>query len=401
MSDLSPLLSLTNHRELTTYMRIGIFSESYEPVVNGVTVSILTLTRELKKLGHEIFVFAPGVRGHIDVENPTVRFPSVTTWKAKDYPIAIPYLPRLTEKVRRLNLDLIHTHTPFMLGRLGLKMARKLDIPCVTTNHTQYIQYAHYFPIAPRSTTRKMIRGYLKWYYNQADSVVVPSRPIEDLLRSYGVDTPIHIIPTAIELNTSDQSDARSAIRSQYGIPADAKVLIYVGRLAREKNMDLLFRMFELVIRKHKDAYMLLVGEGPYESGCRELCTDLKLDERTIFAGPVPMDQVAKYYLSADLFTFPSVSDTQGLVLWEALQAGLPCVAVRAGGAPEMLVDGEDSLLTEDCPVDFSSKVDILLNDHEMMRRFSEQALINGSRFLPREMAARMIAVYDSVLRRV
>lgn len=379
-------------------MKIGIFSESYEPVVNGVTVSILTLTRELKKLGHEIFVFAPGIRGHVDVENPTVRFPSVTTWKARDYPIAIPYLPKLADRVRRLDLDIIHTHTPFMLGRLGLKMARRLDIPLVTTNHTQYIQYAHYFPIAPKSTTRKMIRSYLRWYYNSADSVVVPSRPIEEMLRSYGVETPISIIPTGIELNTVHGPEARPAIRAQHGIPDDAKVLLYVGRLAREKNMDLLFHSLKRIITKHKDAYMLVVGEGPYESECRRMCTELKLGRHAIFAGPVPMDQVAKYYISADLFTFPSFSDTQGLVLWEALQAGLPCVAVRAGGAPEMLVEGEDSLLAENEAEDFASKVDILLTDQEMRRRFSEKAVRNGSRFLPSEMASRMIEVYDSVL---
>ncbi len=380
-------------------MRIGIFSESYEPVVNGVTVSILNLTRELKKLGHEIYVFAPGVRGHVDEENPTVRFPSVTTWKAKDYPLAIPFLPRFTERVRRLDLDIVHTHTPFILGRLGLKTARKVGVPLVTTNHTQYIQYAHYFPFAPKSTTRKVIKRYLKWYYNQADSVVVPSRPIEEMLRSYGVETPIHIIPTGIALDTSCGPETRSVIRSRHGIPDDAQVLIYVGRLAKEKNMDLLFHSLKRIIRKHKDVYLLLVGDGPYESECRQMSADLKLDGRAVFAGPIPMDQVAKYYMAGDLFTFPSVSDTQGLVLWEALQAGLPCVAVRAGGAPEMLVDGEDSLLTKNSADDFAAKVDILLNDLDMRRRFSEKAVQNGARFHPREMAARMLEVYESVLR--
>ena len=380
-------------------MRIGIFSESYEPVVNGVTVSILNLTRALKELGHEIYVFAPRVRGHVDVENPTIRFPSITTSRARDYPLAIPFMPKLTERVRRLDLDIIHTHTPFMLGRLGLKMARRVGVPLVTTNHTQYIQYAHYVPLAPKSATRKVIRGYMKWYYNNADSVVVPSRPIEEMLRSYGVETPIHIIPTGIALNTSFGPEVRPIVRRRHGIPDDAKVLVYVGRLAKEKNLDLLFHSLKRIMRKRKDAYLLLVGDGPYESGCRELCRELKLDGRVVFAGPIPMDQVAKYYLSGDLFTFPSVSDTQGLVLWEALQAGLPCVAVRAGGAPEMLVDGEDSLLTRNSPDDFATKVDILLNDPDMRRRFSEQAVQNGARFHPREMATRMLEVYDSVLR--
>ena len=379
-------------------MRIGIFSESYDPVVNGVTVSILNLTRELRKLGHEIFVFAPGIRGHVDVENTTFRFPSVRTWKARDYPLAIPYLYRLTHKVKGLDLDVIHTHTPFMLGRLGLKMAKKLDIPLVSTNHTQYIQYAHYFPLAPRSATRRVIVKYMNWYYNRCDSIIVPSKPILEMLRSYGVQSPVSVIPTGIALDMAVSPEARPAVRRQHGIPADAKVLLYVGRLAREKNMDLLFTSFKRLTRKHKDAYMLLVGDGPYESECRDLCTELKLDGRVVFVGPVPIADVAKYYVAGDLFTFPSISDTQGLVLWEALQAGMPCVAVKAGGAPEMLVDGEDSLLAENCPEDFAAKVDILLTDHDMRRRFCEQAVKNGSRFHPREMAARVLEVYESVI---
>jgi glycosyltransferase involved in cell wall biosynthesis len=379
-------------------MRIGIFSESYEPVVNGVTVSILTLTRELKKLGHEIYVFAPGVRGHTEEENPTTRFPSVRTWKAKDYPIAIPYLPRLKQQVKRLNLDVIHTHTPFILGRLGLRLAKQLDIPFVSTNHTQYVHYAHYFPFAPKAATRRMIVKYMKWYYNQCDGIIVPSKPILTTLRSYGVESPIHVIPTGIALDTSVSDGARSAIRGRYGIPHDAKVLVYVGRLAREKNMDLLFESFNRLARGRKDAYLMLIGDGPYESGCRGLCRDRQLDGRVIFVGPVAIRDVAKYYLAGDVFTFPSVSDTQGLVLWEALQAGLPCVAVRAGGAPEMLVDGEDSLLAENSAQDFAAKVNLLLTDDAMRRRFSEKAMENGCRFHPSEMAARVEAVYESVL---
>jgi len=379
-------------------MKIGIFSESYEPVVNGVTVSILTLTREMRKLGHEFYVFAPGVSGHVDTENPTIRFPSVRTWKARDYPLAIPYLPKLTERVRHLNLDIIHTHTPFILGRLGLKLAKKLDIPLVSTNHTQYIHYAHYFPFAPKSATRRLIKNYMKWYYGQCDGIIVPSKPILEMLRSYGVETPIHVIPTGILLDTSAGPEARSAVRARYGIPLDAKVLVYVGRLAREKNMDLLLHSFKRLTRGHKNAYLMLVGDGPYESGCRDICRDLKLDGRAIFVGPVPIKDVARYYIAGDVFTFPSVSDTQGLVLWEALQAGLPCVAMKAGTAPEMLVDGEDSLLAENSAGDFAAKVDLLLTDDALRGRLSEKAVQNGSRFHPREMASRVLEVYESAI---
>lgn len=377
-------------------MKIGIFSESYDPVLNGVTVSILTLTTELKKLGHEIYVFAPGYRGHKDIESEVLRFPSVRTWAARDYPLAVPYLPRLVQRVRRLDLDIIHTQTPFMMGWLGLRLARRLGIPIISTNHTQYAEYAHYFPLAPVAATRAVIIGYLRRYYNRCDGVVVPSSPIAELLRDYGVRTPIHVIPTGNALDTSLDEEARARIRREHGIPADARVMLYVGRLAREKNLGLLLEAFDRLSRKHDDLYLFVVGGGPFETECREIASGLGCCKRVAFAGSVPREKVAKYYSAGDFFTFPSVTETQGLVIGEALGAGLPCVAVNAGGSPEMLVEGEDSLLAENDIEDFTAKIDRLLTDRELAQRFSVKAVENAARFSPHGMALRMLEVYTA-----
>lgn len=380
-------------------MRIGMFSESYEPVLNGVTVSMLTLTRELKKLGHEIVVFAPGFRGHQDVENRTVRFPSVRTWVAPDYPLAVPYIPGLFRKVRDLELDIIHTHTPFMLGVLGLKLARRLKIPIISTNHTQYTEYAHYITIAPRAFTRSVIIGHLRRYYNRCDAVVVPSGPIKNLLQGYGVQTPVNVIPTGIPHDTTRDHKARSAIRGQYGIPADARVLLYVGRLAREKNLCLLLDSFKRLAQKYPDLHLLIVGGGPFESECIHLASEMEAAGRVVFTGSIPREKVGKYYSAGDLFTFPSTTETQGLVICEALRAGIPCVAVNAGGSPEMVVDGEDGLLTKNDAEDFTAKIDSFLSDQDMMKRFSVKAVKNSERFSPHYMATSMLKVYESVLK--
>ena len=380
-------------------MKIGIFSESYEPVLNGVTVSILTLTRELKKLGHDIYVFAPNYPGHKDVENVTFRFPSVRTWFARDYPLAWPYMPGLTRKVKQLGLDVIHTHTPFMTGWAGLKLARRLGIPIVSTNHTQYVEYAHYVPLAPRATMRAIIIGHLRRYYNKCDGVVVPSSPTADLLRTYGVLKPIYVIPTGNTLDTCMDPQARSTIRQEYGIPADARALIYVGRLAREKNLGLLFNAFEKLAAGCEGLYLLVVGGGPFEAGCREIAARLAYSGRVKFTGYIPREKVAKYYSAGDIFAFPSMTETQGLVIGEALGAGLPCVAVNAGGAPEMVVDGADSFLAANDAEDFSSKIARFLTDRELYRRFSCKAVENAARFTPHGMAARMLEVYETVIR--
>ncbi len=379
-------------------MRIGIFSESYEPVMNGVSVSVATLIVELRKLGHEVYVFAPEYPGHKDEDSNVFRFPSVRTWLARDYPLAIPYLPHIANIVKRLKLDIIHTQTPFMLGWLGLKLGARFSIPVISTNHTQYVEYVHYFPYAPSTAAKSFLIGMMRRYYNQCGGVIVPSHPVSNMLTEYGVQTPIYVIPTGNALDTSRNDVARSAIRKKYGIPADARVLLYVGRLAQEKNLATLFTAFDRLSATHDNLYLLIVGGGPNESECRELVGKLPAADRIIFTGFIPREDLAEYYSSGDIFTFPSTTETQGLVLAEALRAGLPCVAVRAGGSPEMLVEGEDSLLSEDDSADFAGKIDVLLSNHALMEQFSIKAVENAARFSPQSMALRMLEAYGSVL---
>ena len=378
-------------------MKIGIFSESYEPVINGVTVSILALTMELKKLGHEVFVFAPGYPGHEDVENRTIRFPSIRTAFARDYPLAIPYMRGLEKKVKELDLDVIHTQTPFMLGWLGLRLGRRLGIPVVSTNHTLYTEYVHYFPLAPKAMSRAFIVRMLRRYYNQCDHVIAPSAPVEEMLRGYGVHVPITVIPTGLSIDTARDDAARKRIRKELGIPQDARVLLYVGRVAREKYLDLLLEAFDRLAEKYADTWLMIAGGGPYEAQCRENASRLKSSNRIVFTGAVPRDKVAKYYSAGDLFAYPSPTETQGIVVCEALGAGLPCVLVDGGGTPEMVVDGDDSLLTKIEVEDFAEKIDRLLSDPALMEAFSKRAVINAARFSPRSMAEKALEVYESV----
>lgn len=379
-------------------MRIGIFSESYEPVLNGVSVSIATLIGELKNLGHQVWVFAPRFKGHTDRENQVVRFPSFCTPMARDYPLAVPYLPGLTKRIRELELDIIHTHTPFMLGWLGLRLGKRLDIPIVSTNHTLYTEYAHYVPLAPRSATRLFITRMLRRYYQQCDAVIVPSKPVCKLLRSYGIDVPIQVIPTATSLDVTKDPVVRSQVRQEYGIPDNARVLLYVGRLAREKNLELLLNAFETLASKHPDIYLLIVGGGPYEPRCRSLANELRNADRIRFTGYVGREKVGRYYSAGDVFAFPSLTETQGLVVAEALCAGLPCVAVDAGGTPEMFTDGEDGMLARNDVNDFASKIDRFLSEPGLLEIFSVRAMENAQRFSPGEMANRVLQVYKSVL---
>jgi glycosyltransferase involved in cell wall biosynthesis len=378
-------------------LKIGIFSESYEPVTNGVSVSVTTLVDALRRLDHEVFVFAPEYHGYHDRESGVTRFPSVQTGIARDYPLAIPFLPNLAQHVKDLNLDVIHTQTPFMLGWLGQKLGERLNIPVISTNHTQYAEYVHYFPFAPRATTRSFVIGMMKRYYNQCDGVVVPTRATEEILREYGVETRIFIIPSGVSIDTSRDEKAREAVRSEFGIPSDARVLLYVGRLAMEKNLDLVFQAFDKLSGVYDDIRLMVVGGGPYEAECRKMASESRTADRITITGFKARESLREYYSAGDLFLFPSTTDTQGIALCEALQAGLPCIAVRAGGSPEVITEGEDGLLTQDDADDFTSRIDSLLGNHEMLLKFSANATRNAARFTPAAMANRMLSAYAKV----
>lgn len=379
-------------------MRICIFSESYEPLLNGVAVSVGVLVKQFRAMGHEVYVVASACPGYHDSDPNVFRVPAIRTWIDPGYPVPIPYFSRVLEKLRTLQLDIVHTQTPWMLGWLGLRVAERKGIPIVSTNHTQYTEYVHYFPLAPKATKQRFIVGLMRRYYNRCNGVIVPSAYVREKLRMFGVHAPMHVIPTGNELDVGKKAEERLLVRRQLGIPEEARVLIYVGRLAREKNLELLLKAFDSLANDAPDLYLLIVGSGPWEKQTRRFASSLDAASRVIFTGLVGREKVSAYYSAGDIFTFPSTTETQGLVLCEALGAGLPCVAVRAGGSPEMLVEWEDSLLSENDVNDFASKIRLLLTDSALYSRMSSNAVVNAARFSTAVMAQRVLQVYEAVL---
>jgi len=379
-------------------LRIAIFSESFEPVLNGVTTSIQTLRDALRDHGHEVLVFAPGFRGYRDDDPEVFRFPSFRPPTARDYPLALPWKRGLISLVRELKPDIIHTQTPFMLGWTGLRIGRRLGIPVVSTNHTQYAEYTHYFPFAPVSWSRAAVIAMLRRYYNACDLVVTPSQANKDILISYGVRPDIRVIPTANSLDIPRTPGVREEVRREWGVPADAIVLLFVGRLAREKNMTLLLDGLSRLSAEHDDLRLVVVGGGPYEEHLAREIENRDLSDRVVMTGSVPREMVGRVYCGGDLFVFPSTTDTQGLVLVEALAAGLPCIAVNAGGSPEMLRDGDDGFLCDNDAADFAAKVEALANSDDLRRTFSDRAIENSRRFGSQEMVRLMLAAYDAAL---
>lgn len=379
-------------------MRIAIFSESYEPIVNGVSVCVSTLRDELSKRGHEVFIFAPAFRGHTDAVGNVFRLPSVHTVFMRDYPIPIPYSPTIRRAFESLDLDVVHTQTPFLLGILGAKWARRCGIPLVSTNHTLYTEYAHYAPIRPMALTKAFLVRLMKWYYSGCDAVVAPSRPIEAILRSYGVRARVEIIKTGVVAAAPLSAAQRQEVRHGLGVLDDELLLLYVGRIAREKNLRMLLEAFRIALGVNPRLKLALVGGGPALAETRRRAEEIGVSGSTRFVGMLPRGQIDPLYAAADIFVFPSATETQGIAICEALSAGLPVVAVDAGGIPENIQHGVDGFLTADDPAEFADRICFLASRRDERERMSAQARVNARQFSIERMVSDFERFYNSVI---
>ena len=378
-------------------MRIAVFSESYEPIINGVSVCVTALMTEMARLGHEVFVFAPAHKGHTDTSSTVVRVPSVHTPLMPDYPFPLPWAPDAHRAFDGLGLDVVHTQTPFILGILGMRWAAKRGIPLVSTNHTMYTEYAHYAPIRPRAVTQYALTRLMSWYYNHCAAVVTPSLPIKSNLERIGVRTRIEVIKTGVRAVATIDAQTRRRVRTEMGVSDDERILLYVGRIAREKNLLTLLKTFRIVTDKNESVRLFLVGGGPALEEVRREARRLGLDGLARFCGPRPQAQLGPIFAAADVFFFPSTTETQGLAVCEAMSAGTPVVAADAGGIPENVRDGIDGFLCSDDPREFAERILRLIEDPVLRTSMGEAARSGAAAFSLETMARAFEDLYSSV----
>lgn len=379
-------------------MRVGVFLDSYRPYVSGVVRSVETFRAELAKKGVSFFIFAPWYPG-CKPEERVYRFFAVPAPTNRDFMLAVPVSLRLGRELKRLELDLIHVHSPFLLGSLGARWARRLKIPLVFTYHTLYEEYVHYFPLLQKQA-RAATRRYTVGFCNRCDLVLAPTGIIRDYLLRAGVRVPVAALPTGINLAAFRGGD-REGFRRRYGIAPDAPVLVYVGRLGKEKNIEFLLRTLRRIGERVRDVRLVLVGGGPARGELAALAEELGVGERVVFTGPVPPDRVKDCYAAGDLFVSASLTETQGLVIGEAKAAGLPAVAVGAQGVSEMVAEGVDGFLT---PLDeeiFADRVCRSLEDAELYRRLKVNALVKAEELSASLTADALLGHYRALAGRV
>lgn len=377
-------------------MRVALFTECYHPIINGVVVSVTTFAEQLSRQGHDVDIYTPAYAGYQDKEPNVHRLPSLPRLTAAMYPITLPYSATLMKDVwSQRPPDIVHAHHPFLTGREARRVARRLGRPLVFTYHTIIRAYAHYVPL-PQPWVQRLAVWVSREFSNSADCVIVPTQATADLLRSYGVTARVEVIPTGIDLELM-QSSPRRPMRARLGLPEAAPVICYSGRIAREKSLDTLLRAFRQVQGRTPEAHLLLVGGGPWEQECRAQAAALGVADRVRITGFLGRTEVFDCLAEADVFAFPSRTDTQGLVVLEAMAMGCPAVAVQSGAVADIVRNEVDGLLVEPTEEALAAGIDRLLGSPELCRRIAGQARRRAEDFSAGSMAVRLTHVYQSL----
>lgn len=381
-------------------MKILYISDVYFPRVNGVSTSIRTFVKQMQSLGHEVHLIAPEYAASTEDEAWIRRIPAHSIYfdpedKLMKWGAVMQKLPGL----RRENYDLIHIHTPFVAHYLGLRLARELKVPCVETYHTFFEDYLHhYLPWIPKLIARGMARAISKRQCNAVDAIVAPSAPMLIVLRAYGVKAAAEVIPTGLQEHSFKDADG-TAFRVKYDIPLARPMLMFVGRVAFEKNISFLLEMTKVLIKQHPDALLVVAGQGPAEKSLHKMAADLGLDNNIKFIGYLDRNtELNACYQAADIFVFSSKSETQGLVLLEAMAQGTPVVAIAELGTASILVEGKGALIAPDNIERFADKVHYLLKYPEDRYELGKAALKYATEnWTAKLQAERMLHFYHHV----
>jgi 1,2-diacylglycerol 3-alpha-glucosyltransferase len=346
-------------------MNILFISDVFFPRVNGVSTSINTFATELKALGHEVTLIAPSYGDEDIHQDWIVRVPSHKIYfDPEDRLMSFGKLKALLPWIRDKHFDLIHIHTPFTAHYVGIHFGKKLDIPVVETYHTFFEDYLHhYLPFIPQFISRKLARAISRRQCNAVDGIISPSKPMLDVIRQYGIEKPAEVVATGLDDSSFANVDG-DHFRLSHDIPLTQPMLLFVGRVAHEKNIEFLLHMHVKVIKKHPEALLVITGEGPAEESIRTAIAKLGIMNQVRMIGYLDRNhELIACYKAADIFVFASKSETQGLVLLEAMAQGTAVVALAELGTKSILIEGEGVLIAKDCADDFADKVSVLLSD--------------------------------------
>ena len=387
-------------------MRILMISDVYFPRINGVSTSIKTFKNELETLGHEVTLIVPAYTPEQNcdpVSDPSViRVPSRYLWlDPEDRAMRWGNIFALREQLTHKQYDILHIQTPFIAHYVGVSLAKKLNIPRVETYHTYFEEYLyHYIPFLPKSWMKYVARHYTKTQCNDLDAVIVPSTAMQEVLVNYGVATHTEVLPTGIELDKFRDGDGEK-FRKAYNIPVDRPTLVFIGRVAFEKNIDFLLNVVDQVRKSIPDVLLLIAGEGPALPHLKKLANTLHLNSNVLFLGYLDRNkELLDCYASGDAFVFASNTETQGLVLLEAMALGVPVVSTAVMGTKDILAPKKGALVCNETVNEFADNIIRLLKDPTLRATLSQEALDYVKTWSALSMAKKLLQFYEKVVQK-
>lgn len=383
-------------------MKVLITTDWYEPVINGVVTSVMNLSRKLRERGNEVKILTLSRTCHSYIEGDVIYAGSIGMGCI--YPQARVKIPTVAGDYMEMLLDwkpdIVHSQCEFSTFFLAKKIASELHIPIVHTYHTVYEDYTHYFS-PQKAWGRNIVQLMTRKLANAVETLIAPSDKIRKILEGYQVSCPVEVIPSGISLEkyqACKEEDWQEKIRAQLGIPQDALVLVYVGRMAKEKNIEELLE-YQQEAEKY-GVILLLVGDGPHLPELKKKAEELKVTEHVIFTGMIAPEEVGHYYQAGDLFVSASISETQGMTYAEALAGGIPLLCRRDGCLEQVVTDDENGWQYDDRE-DFLGRIREWKGMSEDAKsRMQDKAGDSAEKFSSGNFVGRVEKIYEQQIRR-
>jgi glycosyltransferase involved in cell wall biosynthesis len=376
-----------------------MFTNTYFPHVGGVAESIRRLAEDCRAQGHAVCVVTPEYPGSPENEEDVIRVPALQNFNGSDFSVSLPAPFLLSKALDAFQPDIIHAHHPYLVGDTALRVSAHRNLPLVLTYHTIYEEYTHYVPVDSPQFKRFVIE-LTSGFANLCDHIIAPSQGVAEILYERHITTPVTVIPTGLDIERFAHGDGLS-IRHQYNIPREAFLVGHVGRLAPEKNLIFLSKAVAQFLRQHEHAYFLVVGWGKSRSDMEELFQQAGVRDRVHFADVQRDQALVDHYHAMDVFAFASKTETQGMVLTEAMAAGNPVVALDATGVGDVVEDRKNGrLLQQETPEEFCRALEEFLTLPQMAWQEKRQAAEKTARKFSRESSfTKIIDVYSALQR--
>ena len=386
-------------------MRIGIFSDTYTPFINGVSTSIVCLKKALEKKGHEVYVVTVNnekMGYSYDEKERVMRIPALKAG-IYDYRLSMIYSFKAKKKIKELNLDVIHSQTEFGIGTFARLVAMELDIPIVHTYHTLYEEYLNSLT---KNKIKYMVNGFVEYlaeYYcdSSIGELIVPTAKTKEIFKKqYKFKREVHVIPNGIDLDKFSIENINKKelekIKKQYGIKDTDFVIMYVGRLGPEKNITFLARAQKQIVKKHKNCKLVIVGEGPMKNELEKITSSIR--ENVIFTGKIPQSDIQYYYRLADVFATASKFETQGLTVIEALASGVCALCILDDSFKDALIDNVNGNFFE-TEKEYVDLVDKLMTDEKLLNKYKKNAIKTANEHSYLTFGDKVLEVYEFAIK--